>query len=653
MSGTTLCQIERHGMEVRPPSALSPRRCLPQSEEAEPIRSTAGEAACMSFASLAAGLAPGLPPSSPGQTVRPRWREATRAPGPTRHTQYARPSTTRARIHPSIHPQFLIYFPVLLSLSPPSRPAPTWPGHLPPLSPSSRPVLPVDRHIPRPSPTRLAREGGHRRAAGIRGPGSYARMPAQKRQLPSPSSSSKPRDHVEANGADAPPSGGAGGGGGGLHPVPAGGAANRVADPQTQPQRAGDSGAMSGGAYSDSESSESDGDMDEFVLVKLAEVRKEVQCPICLGIIRKTRTVMECLHRFCRDCIDKSMRLGNNECPACRTHCASRRSLRDDPNYDALIATLYPDIDKYEEEELAFGEEERTRNKKIQATIEEMIRKQSEALGKKRPTAKATANAFARKYRRNVRTRGRGRTVARDIAPTGSDDEDREEENANVESKELPSPDNHSPDSRQKRGRKRPAPTPSPARTIGSSDHGSEENDEVVSLKEGFTTSPLRGEMLAWGKNGTRSQTRYNNVGGTNGRLGKGGRFAKFVDHLRATDENKEFNLYLVLLPLDGQTTPNLEKPYLSCRPRVSIRHLLQFIALQLSRQVEELEMYIRVDLHNRSVAVKDSGSAETELSLFDGLERLTEDKLLLDLHPSFASGNGDLELMYALKRQG
>lgn len=87
---------------------------------------------------------------------------------------------------------------------------------------------------------------------------------------------------------------------------------------------------------------------------------------------------MECLHRFCRECIDKSMRLGyvlktitlidpclssfyivkflckflfrNNECPACRTHCASRRSLRDDPNYDALIAALYPDIDKYEEE---------------------------------------------------------------------------------------------------------------------------------------------------------------------------------------------------------------------------------------------------------------------------------------------------------------
>ncbi|EFJ38128.1 hypothetical protein SELMODRAFT_8697, partial [Selaginella moellendorffii] len=77
------------------------------------------------------------------------------------------------------------------------------------------------------------------------------------------------------------------------------------------------------------------------ITVYLSEIRKEMQCPICLGIIRKTRTVMECLHRFCRECIDKSMRLGNNECPACRTHCASRRSLRDDPNFDSLIAALY------------------------------------------------------------------------------------------------------------------------------------------------------------------------------------------------------------------------------------------------------------------------------------------------------------------------
>lgn len=40
----------------------------------------------------------------------------------------------------------------------------------------------------------------------------------------------------------------------------------------------------------------------------------------------------------------------NNECPACRIHCASRRSLRDDLDFDSLINAIYPDVEKYEEE---------------------------------------------------------------------------------------------------------------------------------------------------------------------------------------------------------------------------------------------------------------------------------------------------------------
>jgi E3 ubiquitin-protein ligase RNF1/2 len=40
----------------------------------------------------------------------------------------------------------------------------------------------------------------------------------------------------------------------------------------------------------------------------------------------------------------------NNECPACRTHCASRRSLRDDPKFDNLVAAIYPNVDQYEAE---------------------------------------------------------------------------------------------------------------------------------------------------------------------------------------------------------------------------------------------------------------------------------------------------------------
>ncbi|XP_062207129.1 putative E3 ubiquitin-protein ligase RING1a isoform X2 [Phragmites australis] len=478
-------------------------------------------------------------------------------------------------------------------------------------------------------------------------------MPAQKCPLPWPASDdSDGRDAVRHAAATR------GGGGGsretdGEAPARQGSAAQRETRDGDPDDVEGSGGGGGDGSNCDLSLSLSAGSMDEFILVKLAEIRKEVQCPICLGIIRKTRTVMECLHRFCRDCIDKSMRLGNNECPACRTHCASRRSLRDDPNYDALIAALYPDIDKYEEEELAFGEEEKTRNKKIQETIEGTSRRQTEAIGKKRTTAKATATDFARKYKRNMRTRGRGKTIAPDIAPTGSDDEDREEENANDATKELSSADDRSPDLRQKRCRKRSASQASPARTIGSGEHGFEENDDLVNAKEILATSPLRGEMLAWGKNGTRSQTRHGSSAGSNGRMAKGGRIAKLVDHLRTTDEmDKEFYLYIVLLPLNGQSIPNLEKPYLSCRPTLSIRHLVQFIALQLSRRVEELEIYIRMDRHHGSVSSKGSITGEAVLRPFDGLERLREDKLLSELYPSFTSSSGDLELLYALKTQ-
>jgi E3 ubiquitin-protein ligase RNF1/2 len=68
-----------------------------------------------------------------------------------------------------------------------------------------------------------------------------------------------------------------------------------------------------------------------------------------------------------------------------------------------------------------------------------------------------------------------------------------------------------------------------------------------------------------------------------------------------------------------------------------------QFIALQLSRQAEELEMYIRVDRSHGNVVSKGSSSNEVKQRPFDGLERLGEDKLLSELHPSFASSNGDL----------
>jgi E3 ubiquitin-protein ligase RNF1/2 len=67
-------------------------------------------------------------------------------------------------------------------------------------------------------------------------------------------------------------------------------------------------------------------------------------CVICLGYIRNARIVMECLHRFCEDCIEKSLRMGRNECPICRTFVPSRRSLVPDPNFDRLIRSILGDF---------------------------------------------------------------------------------------------------------------------------------------------------------------------------------------------------------------------------------------------------------------------------------------------------------------------
>ncbi|KAG6420693.1 hypothetical protein SASPL_117230 [Salvia splendens] len=88
---------------------------------------------------------------------------------------------------------------------------------------------------------------------------------------------------------------------------------------------------------------------------------------------------MGCLHRFCKECIDKSMRLGNKECPACRMHCASRRSLRDDLLFDKLISSLFPDLDLYEKEELVLYNEEKAVNEQLQASMNECYQRQAEA----------------------------------------------------------------------------------------------------------------------------------------------------------------------------------------------------------------------------------------------------------------------------------
>lgn len=91
--------------------------------------------------------------------------------------------------------------------------------------------------------------------------------------------------------------------------------------------------------------------------IQLKILGSEFHCPICLGYIRKTCIVKECLHRFCHECIEKCLRVGKKkQCPQCRIHIPSRRSFRQDTNFDQLIQSIYGDIEqleKFEEDEIA------------------------------------------------------------------------------------------------------------------------------------------------------------------------------------------------------------------------------------------------------------------------------------------------------------
>ncbi|XP_031559876.1 E3 ubiquitin-protein ligase RING2-like isoform X2 [Actinia tenebrosa] len=87
---------------------------------------------------------------------------------------------------------------------------------------------------------------------------------------------------------------------------------------------------------------------DTEISISPRSLHSELMCPICLDMLKNTMTTKECLHRFCQECIITALRSGNKECPTCRKKLVSKRSLRPDPNFDALIAKIYPDREEYE-----------------------------------------------------------------------------------------------------------------------------------------------------------------------------------------------------------------------------------------------------------------------------------------------------------------
>ncbi|XP_047460688.1 E3 ubiquitin-protein ligase RING2-A-like isoform X2 [Mugil cephalus] len=135
------------------------------------------------------------------------------------------------------------------------------------------------------------------------------------------------------------------------------------------------------------------------VAVSPRSLHSELMCPICLDMLKNTMTTKECLHRFCSDCIVTALRSGNKECPTCRKKLVSRRSLRRDSNFDALISKIYPSRDEYEAHQRRVLERlNRLHNKEaLSSSIEEGLRQQARYRNQrvKKPTQESDNTTFS------------------------------------------------------------------------------------------------------------------------------------------------------------------------------------------------------------------------------------------------------------------
>jgi len=114
------------------------------------------------------------------------------------------------------------------------------------------------------------------------------------------------------------------------------------------------------------------------IAVSPKSLQSELTCPICLDMLTSTMTTKECLHRFCAECIITALRSGNKECPTCRKKLVSKRSLRPDPNFDQLVAKIFPDREEYEEQqEKVLAILSKNHSQQLMATIGDAIKAQA------------------------------------------------------------------------------------------------------------------------------------------------------------------------------------------------------------------------------------------------------------------------------------
>ena len=166
----------------------------------------------------------------------------------------------------------------------------------------------------------------------------------------------------------------------------------------------------------------------------------------------------------------------------------------------------------------------------IQASIAQILQRQTEALGRKRP-----------KPSRRLSSRGR-KNFQNHIDSLGFDEN--EDENDYEVSKNSSSADERM-DTRPKRSR-RGCPVrfslSSSATGADGADGGGNENDYEVNKESVGASTGLVGssERLSWGKGGIRSHTRYGGTNGGTGKISRTNRHTKLSDYVRNTENISE-----------------------------------------------------------------------------------------------------------------
>jgi E3 ubiquitin-protein ligase RNF1/2 len=77
------------------------------------------------------------------------------------------------------------------------------------------------------------------------------------------------------------------------------------------------------------------------------KVKGILTCPICLELYKDPVFVRECMHRFCRFCIEKIIRGPNKTCPSCRKPIPTKRELRTDQNSVLIMRSVFKNLPEY------------------------------------------------------------------------------------------------------------------------------------------------------------------------------------------------------------------------------------------------------------------------------------------------------------------